>query len=146
MHAISLTQPWASAIALGLKNWETRSWHTNYRGPLAIHAAKGFPRWAKDFAREENFMLRLPKVEELPLGAIVCVCELTDCRPTQSVSLEIGDLERKYGDYHEGRYAYKLENVRPLAESCPCVGSRRFWPVNMELWMAIRECMPGRKL
>ena len=32
MRALSLTQPWATAIALGIKHWETRSWSTSYRG------------------------------------------------------------------------------------------------------------------
>jgi hypothetical protein len=40
MNAISLWQPWATAIALGSKRIETRPWATAYRGPLAIHAAK----------------------------------------------------------------------------------------------------------
>lgn len=37
---ISLWQPWASLIAIGAKQIETRHWATRYRGPLAIHAAK----------------------------------------------------------------------------------------------------------
>jgi hypothetical protein len=40
MKAISLHQPWAAAVAVGIKWIETRSWRTHYRGPLAIHAAK----------------------------------------------------------------------------------------------------------
>lgn len=40
MKALSLTQPWASLVAVGAKRIETRSWRTSYRGPLAIHAAK----------------------------------------------------------------------------------------------------------
>jgi len=36
MKAITLCQPWASAIAVGLKVYETRSWKTSYRGPLAV--------------------------------------------------------------------------------------------------------------
>jgi hypothetical protein len=39
MKAISLSQPWASAIALDLKSIETRSWQTKYRGRIAIHAS-----------------------------------------------------------------------------------------------------------
>lgn len=45
MKALTLWQPWASLIALGVKSIETRAWSTSYRGPLAIHAAattKGF--------------------------------------------------------------------------------------------------------
>lgn len=40
MKALTLWQPWASLVALGVKTIETRSWSTSYRGPLAIHAAK----------------------------------------------------------------------------------------------------------
>uniref|UniRef100_A0A6M3J354 ASCH domain-containing protein n=1 Tax=viral metagenome TaxID=1070528 RepID=A0A6M3J354_9ZZZZ len=36
MKAISLWQPWASAMALGWKKIETRSWGTSYRGPPLI--------------------------------------------------------------------------------------------------------------
>jgi activating signal cointegrator 1 len=41
MKVITLTQPWATLVAIGAKHIETRSWETLYRGPLAIHAAKG---------------------------------------------------------------------------------------------------------
>ena len=43
MKAITLWQPWASLIACGAKKYETRSWATRYRGPIAIHAAKKYP-------------------------------------------------------------------------------------------------------
>jgi len=35
MKALTLYQPFASLVALGLKQVETRSWRTSYRGPLA---------------------------------------------------------------------------------------------------------------
>jgi hypothetical protein len=40
MKCISLWQPFASAVALGIKKIETRSWMTYYSGPIAIHAAQ----------------------------------------------------------------------------------------------------------
>lgn len=40
MKALTIRQPWASLIALGVKTIETRSWPTKYRGPIAIHAGK----------------------------------------------------------------------------------------------------------
>ena len=40
MKAITIWQPWASLLACGGKRFETRSWATSYRGPIAIHAAK----------------------------------------------------------------------------------------------------------
>ncbi len=46
IRGLTLTKPWATLVALGHKRIETRSWSTVYRGPIAIHAAKGLPRWA----------------------------------------------------------------------------------------------------
>lgn len=40
MWALTLRQPWASLVAIGVKQVETRSWTTAYRGPLAIHSSK----------------------------------------------------------------------------------------------------------
>lgn len=40
IRGFTVTQPWATSIALGHKRIETRSWHTRYRGLIAIHAAK----------------------------------------------------------------------------------------------------------
>lgn len=40
MKVITLIQPWATLIALGEKQIETRSWSTKYRGEIAIHAGK----------------------------------------------------------------------------------------------------------
>ena len=40
VRALTLHQPWASLIALGVKRIETRSWSTSCRGPLWIHAGR----------------------------------------------------------------------------------------------------------
>src|SRR4051812_11429933 len=93
MKVLTLTQPWATLVAIGAKHIETRSWETLYRGPLAIHAAKGLgPVGGKqglmDLCRREPFRSVLLAAgylgpPPLPLGAIVAVCELIDCVPTQ---------------------------------------------------------------
>ena len=38
---LTIAQPWATLVAIGAKQIETRSWQTNYRGDIAIHAGKG---------------------------------------------------------------------------------------------------------
>lgn len=48
MKAITIWQPWASLLAHRVKTYETRSWATAYRGPIAIHAAAiGVPQVLK---------------------------------------------------------------------------------------------------
>ncbi len=97
MKAITLTQPYASLVALGAKRIETRSWPTKYRGPLAIHAGAGLgPVGGKAGLRA--LVERQPfnrvlcdvgtngmidwwgknVVDELPRGAIVAICEVRD--------------------------------------------------------------------
>lgn len=93
MKALTLTQPWATLVAIGMKKIETRSWSTSYRGPLAIHAAQGLgPVGGKqglmELCRTEPFRSVLIAAgylgtPGLPLGVIVATCELIDCVPTQ---------------------------------------------------------------
>src|SRR5262245_33853273 len=108
MRALSLWQPWASAIALGAKRVETRDWSTRYRGPLAIHAAKRVVRdelvycatgtewaaalWPLGFRRGDSWK-HLRAV--LPFGAVVAVCRLVDCRSTASFTVAELDERRR---------------------------------------------------
>src|SRR3546814_6475943 len=64
----------------------------------------------------------------LPLGAIVAVVDLLDCRTTDQLLAEgIGPIEKLYGNYGPGRYGWVLGNVRPLSEPIGCVGRQGFW-------------------
>lgn len=122
--AITLTQPWAQLVATGKKQVETRSWSTHYRGPLYIHAAKGFPAKARRFAAEQ---FGNPGVMgHMPLGVIVARCYLLDCRPVEHMS--VSEQERKYGDYSPGRYAWILTNIEQL-EPIPCKGMLGLWEI-----------------
>lgn len=134
MKALSLTQPWACAIAHRLKRWETRSWPTTFRGELALHAAKHLPAWAIQFAEEEGLLQH-----GLPRGVIIAVCELTECRKTQDVRGKLSDLELKWGDFADGRYAFKLENVRSLIRPVPVKGMLGLWKVPPDVERQVRE-------
>lgn len=127
MKALSLTQPWATAIILGVKQVETRSWSTNYRGLIAIHAAKGFPGWAKDFANAEYTLGRLPCI--YPLGAIIGLAKIQDVRGTYELKFTLSAIERIYGDYSDGRFGWVLSDVIALPEPIACKGALGLWTV-----------------
>ena len=38
MKVLTIREPWASLIINGYKEYEFRSWKTNYRGKILIHA------------------------------------------------------------------------------------------------------------
>jgi hypothetical protein len=48
---MSIHQPWATAIVLGLKDVENRTWSTRYRGPLLIHASRRYDREGEERMR-----------------------------------------------------------------------------------------------
>jgi hypothetical protein len=51
--ALTVIQPWTSAIMLGGKDIENRSRHTSHRGPLLIHAGCAVDWLAPDHAWTE---------------------------------------------------------------------------------------------
>jgi activating signal cointegrator 1 len=107
MKAISLWQPWASAIPMGLKSWETRGWSTNYRGEFAIHAAKKWDSVCQNMAHDFG-------MPELPRGQIIAVATLIDVYPTELVSPFMTDHEKAWGDYTPGRFAWCLGKIRKV--------------------------------
>jgi hypothetical protein len=144
--ALTLTQPWATLVAIGAKRIETRSWGTSYRGPIAIHAAKGMPRDAVALCHAEPFREALARaglhsLADLPRGAIVAKARLVDVRPTSHLRQTVGgrifepagDLptvasaERAFGDYTGGRFMWILEDVVPLPQPVPVRGALGLW-------------------
>lgn len=122
MKALTLWQPYASAIALKLKQFETRSWKTNYRGPLAIHAS------IKPLSREYQKLAARFQFANLPKGEIVAIAELTDCLyMTQELINKISDTEKALGDWQIGRYAWQLDNIQIPQESIKLSGKQGLW-------------------
>jgi ASCH domain len=76
MKIISVRQPRAALIVNGLKDIENRTWRTNYKGALLIHASLR----ADDITADEierRFGVRLS--DDLPRGGIVGITEIVDC-------------------------------------------------------------------
>ena len=139
MRAISLWQPWATAVAVGSKHIETRHWATAYRGPLVIHAAKRWDREQREFASVEMSLGRLPR--RVPLGALVAVCRLADCIPTEDLmaarsAFGVTPIERIYGNYEPGRFGWLLEDIRALPEPIGFRGGQSFFTVPDEVFPA----------
>ena len=139
MKAITVWQPWAGALAAGIKEKETRSWPIKYSGPIAIHAAmKAIQHtWSdlymSDEAREVICRrLGLPEIIDgpaaFPMGCILATAELVDCiRITPEYIATLTPDELALGDYTPGRYAWKLANVKKLPEPIPAKGRQGLW-------------------
>lgn len=133
MRILTLTQPWATLVAIGAKRVETRSWRTGYRGDIGIHAAKTFPRAARDICYQEPFATGLKGAgitlaTELPRGEIVAVARLQDCVATTDVLSWISEHERAFGDYSPGRFAWVFgARAIPLSTPIKCDGHLGLW-------------------
>ena len=136
MKVLTLTQPWATLVATGDKQIETRSWSTSYRGELAIHAAKGFPTWAKSLCYDACFKECLQfagykDAASLPTGVIIAVCQLVDVVRVTDEALIPKGKELVFGDYSLGRYMWKLANVKKLDRPITAKGSLGLWNFDM---------------
>lgn len=153
IRGFSLTQPWASLI--GEKLWETRSWWTGYRGWVAIHASKSYPKSCRELEYEEPFLAALKRkcgerAHALPTGAIITVAYLADCQPT--AKFKTGDNRMKlddtivitsdefaFGDYGPDRFAMEMTNVTALRTPIPCKGALGLWTIQDDVLLQVRE-------
>ncbi len=161
MKTLTIRQPWASLVALGVKTIETRSWSTKYRGPLAIHAGKHlidndeYYLWHR--ALDKNGITNA--LDRWAYGAVVSTCELVDVVPIiefpshipydVSIWIEVDgprltlqetlghftDISDQlpYGDFSPGRFAWILSDIKPLAVPIPAKGKQGLWELEMEV-------------
>ena len=126
MKAISIKEPFATLITNGMKKIETRSWKTNYRGEIFIHAS------GKSLAKEfltNDYVIELIKDMDMNFGNIICKCNLVDCIYMDEEFLEHikqSPMEYKLGEYKLGRYAWVMEDVEPIYP-IPAKGQLNIW-------------------
>jgi hypothetical protein len=111
LKCLTLRQPYAAAVVLGLRLAEPREGSTDYRGPLLIHAGAGRPSLVglRDYPQISP--------EWLVPNQILGVVDLVGCVRRGS------------------EYLWVLSNPRPLAAPFPCRGRKGLWdaPQGVEL-------------
>ena len=133
MKALTIKEPWATLIIDGYKKYEFRSWKTNYRGKLLIHAGMS----------EEKDMLKKFKDYNLNCskGMIIGEALLTDCiLVTKEFEDELLKIDKTvYGrESHEMKYAWKLENVIKYDKPIPIKGKLGLWNYEEETMHEMR--------
>ncbi len=124
MKVLSIKEPFATLIKDGVKIYETRSWKTNYRGEIYIHASLSLSK--SERVESANKYLK----SEIRPGFILCKCELVDCIPMTDEFIKYINKETSeydYGLYSEGRYAWKLKVLEVLDEPIPAKGKLGIW-------------------
>lgn len=126
LKVLTLRQPWATLVAEGIKKYEFRSWKTNYRGKVLIHAGTGIDK--DDMKKYEHMNL------DFPSRRIIAVVEIEDC-------LELDkDLNKKiisenniaYGHKIRTGYAWKLKNIKKIDYGKEVNGKLGLWNIDLD--------------
>ena len=135
MKIITLHQPWASLIADGTKDIETRSWAPPeglIGKRIGIHAGRKVDiDTAKDFYLDADW-------RALPIGAIVCTAVLEDVGRVVGIRFDKARVqwirrglqdqpEDRYGNFAPGRCLWLLSDVTRLSEPIPARGFQGLW-------------------
>ncbi len=162
MKALTLWQPWASLIALGVKPFEFRGWKPPAKAVgtrIAVHAASRRARrieiaWlVSELERGENGRVALHREAlellrgtgpgDWPLSCIVCTAVLGEplggLEAARSMGAEINDSDRE-GTFN---WAWPMNDIVAVP-SLPCRGAYGLWPVPADLAREIGELAAGR--
>lgn len=121
MKVLSIRQPWAALIFAekpGRKNIENRTWPTDYRGWLRIHAARtpdSRSGWdsARRMAQEARLYIPLDGLK-IRYGGIVGMVRL------------VGVVRSHRSPWFVGPYGWVFEDAYPLPFE-PCQGQKGLW-------------------
>lgn len=112
MRVLTIKQPYAYLISEGIKRYEFRTWKTNFRGEILIHASKQSDKKAMVEFRDFN-------PEEL-CGAIIAKATISDVIKVDNNFRKMLKRENNtiykhvIEDLSFKGYAFKLENIQKI--------------------------------
>lgn len=141
LKLLTLTEPWASLLALAEKKIETRGWSTRYRGWIWIHAGKGpgdlnlgdiryMCRQApyRPLLEKHGLTTDYDKMETrghiVGLAKLESIVQFGITRPLNLDGEPISDQEYALGDYHYGRWGWKFSEIYRLQTPIKWTGGR----------------------
>ena len=118
MRALSIRQPWAWLVVNGYKDIENRTWRTNFRGRIYVHAGRRVV--SDDYPEQREFIARAGIVipAKLARGAIVGEVTITGC------------FSASDSPWFCGPYGFTLEDPVAYKAPIPCRGQLGFFQVD----------------
>ena len=118
---LTIKEPWATLIIKGYKKYEFRSWKTNYRGKVLIHAGK---------STDKNVLSTFDSYNlDYNNGKILGEVEIVDCILVDNIfDKQLKQMDKHiYNNNHVGLYAWKLENVKEYDKKTQIKGKLGLW-------------------
>lgn len=134
-RVLSVRQPWAGLLVLGIKQHETRSWNTRERGTIAIHASAtqvdpiGVAILNMLYAKMPDKFFPGSEADKIcrNLGCIVGTVVIRDTYSTNHTHLKMSNLEKILGDYSKDRHYWVMKDPTIINPSIPAKGQLGFW-------------------
>lgn len=145
MRALTIWQPWASAVATCHRPLENRPWPPprNLIGrPFALHAGK---RWDDDATLCRNLGIDDSLLESR--GAVICIATIDrviipDALPGTAEHVDTLTAEERR--WYSGAYGWIFRDVLRLREPVPCRGFQHLWTLPPAIEAAVVTQIPTR--
>lgn len=141
--ALSVLQPWASLYVHGNKILETRSWNTQHRGPLLIHASKSAsvlrdssPEFTIAQTAHSEYHCRYITKDQLAFGAIIGMVNIVD---TVQFSGNVEEQLKAYRGCDNPWIPYRTEG-----NDFESLQEEEEWEANIERELAFGDFSAGR--
>lgn len=143
LRGITVQQPHAWALVHGDKPFENRTWHSDYRGPVLIHAGRGRdwldPDQDPDDPADRAYT-GCPADRDLVFGSIIGIVDMVACYKVG----ELPPLDLQHWTA-TGPYCHHYQNPRPLPEPIKATGLLSYWLAPDWLEAEVRRQL-GRKV
>jgi len=125
MKALSIKQPWATAILVGQKTIETRTWFTKYRGPLLIVSSKKPDKVIFEKLKKQGMDFSADGT--LIYGSAIATANLIDCR-----KMTKADEDEAMCDIYPNAYSWVLTDIKRI-KPFPVKGQLGIYEVDYEI-------------
>lgn len=134
---LSMHQPWASLLVLGIKRVEGRTWYSAHRGRLWIAAAAKQPTQQEIAAVESMYKTlygneNVVFPEHYPVSCLLGCVDLMECLAQEDYKEEFPEGES------ESPYVFICENPQQLALKFPVKGQHKIWKLDPAIHKAAK--------
>lgn len=150
MRVISIRQPWAALLALGIKRFEARTWTTPYRGDVLVHASSHRMTVQETLDLEVSpdlvdalhsvDLATFEAIEAFPTSAIIGKVTITEVLPSTSCDDFTSLDEATCGAPADGLFLWRVTGPRAITP-IPCGGKLNLWTLPKELEPKVQRAL-----
>jgi hypothetical protein len=134
-QCLSMHQPWASLLVMGIKRYEGRGWSTPFRGRLWIASAARSPDSTEIASVEAEYRslygekAEIPFPTEYPPSALLGYVDMTDCLPNDKFqALRAAHPEQKIED-SISQHVFVCSNPHVMKLPQQIAGQHKLWTI-----------------